>query len=107
MIYVTVSKNEAGMYDCIRMKGHAGYAERGQDIVCAAVSALLINTVNSIEQFTSDQFQYEQEEKNDQVVFRLVSDISSETKLLMDSLVLGLQAIEETYDREYIRVTFQ
>ena len=28
-------------------KGHAGYAEEGQDIVCAAVSALVINTVNS------------------------------------------------------------
>ena len=29
--------------------------EEGQDIVCAAVSVLVINTVNAIEQFTDDR----------------------------------------------------
>ena len=38
------------------MQGHAGYAEPGQDIVCAAVSALVINTINAIEAFTEDDF---------------------------------------------------
>ena len=31
--------------------------ENGQDIVCAAVSALIINTVNSLETFTKEKFQ--------------------------------------------------
>ena len=30
-------------------EGHAGYAESGSDIVCAAVSALLISCVNGLE----------------------------------------------------------
>ena len=30
--------------------GHAGYAESGSDIVCAAVSALLVNCANAIEE---------------------------------------------------------
>ena len=34
--------------------GHAGYAEEGQDIICAAVSALIVNTVNSVETLTED-----------------------------------------------------
>ncbi len=38
------------------MQGHAGYAARGSDIVCAAVSVLAQNTVNSIEHFTQDSF---------------------------------------------------
>lgn len=33
----------------IRVKGHAGYAAKGQDIVCAGVSALVISFVNGVE----------------------------------------------------------
>ena len=40
--------------DSITIKGHAGYAEEGYDIICAAVSALTVNTINSIEQFTEE-----------------------------------------------------
>jgi uncharacterized protein YsxB (DUF464 family) len=31
-----------------RVEGHAGYSIPGRDIVCAAISALTINTINSI-----------------------------------------------------------
>ena len=37
-----------------RSEGHAGYAEEGYDIICAAVSVLSVNLVNSIEEFTED-----------------------------------------------------
>ncbi len=43
-------------------KGHAGYAEEGQDIVCAAVSALIITTVNSLEKFTDDKFDVQEKD---------------------------------------------
>ena len=31
------------------INGHAEYAEPGEDIICAAISVLAINTANSIE----------------------------------------------------------
>ena len=37
-------------------KGHAGHGMRGTDVVCASVSALIINTINSIEKLTHDKF---------------------------------------------------
>ena len=107
MITVTVSKNEDGIYNRICMHGHAGYAEYGQDIVCAAASALFINTVNAIEKFTDDDFHVDQVTKTDQVILQMTSSISDKSKLLVDSLLLGLQGIEEEYSREYIRVIFQ
>ena len=48
MINITVKKRKGSYLDFLS-KGHAGYAEEGQDIVCAAVSALIITTVNSLE----------------------------------------------------------
>lgn len=42
MIKVVVKKDE------ITISGHAGYDEAGKDIVCAAVSATVITSVNGI-----------------------------------------------------------
>lgn len=39
------------------MSGHTGYAEKGHDIVCAAVSILIYNLQNSIERLTDDSQQ--------------------------------------------------
>lgn len=40
MILVTVKRDGRGLVAGFRIAGHAGYADKGQDIVCAAVSAL-------------------------------------------------------------------
>ena len=41
-------KKEQGQYKSFQIEGHAEYAEEGEDIICAAVSALVINTAISI-----------------------------------------------------------
>ncbi len=55
MITMTVFRSDTGIYQGFLCSGHAGFARAGRDIVCAAVSVLVINTVNSIEQFGSGQ----------------------------------------------------
>ena len=86
-------------------RGHAGYAEEGYDIICAAVSVLTVNTINSIEAFTSDQFAVRQEDGMIELI--LEGTISKETSLLMDSMVLGLQDIQKNYGNEYMTVIFK
>lgn len=88
-------------------EGHAGYARHGKDIVCAAVSALVMNTMNSIHSFTSDVFDYSEDEKKGMIDFKIVSEPSPETKLLFQSLILGLQGIQEEYGEKYLRIVFQ
>jgi large subunit ribosomal protein L27 len=41
MIKVVVKRNLQGAIDSMRVTGHAAYAEYGQDVVCAGVSALI------------------------------------------------------------------
>lgn len=48
MIRVSLFQEEAG-YTGFEAKGHAGYAEHGSDIVCAAVSVLGCTCINSLE----------------------------------------------------------
>lgn len=50
MINISVAHNEDNC--SIVIEGHAGYAEPGRDIICAAVSALYLHLMNSIEELT-------------------------------------------------------
>lgn len=101
MITVTVTKKN-GAYAEFTSKGHAGYAEEGQDIVCAAVSALVINAVNSLETLTHDRIRAK--EQDGFVSFSFEAPVSEGGTLLMDSLVLGLTEIEDSYSRRYLKV---
>jgi uncharacterized protein YsxB (DUF464 family) len=105
MINVSIYKNAENLITGFRLSGHADYSEYGSDIVCAAVSALVINTINSIENFTSDRFQLDQDEKKGFIEFHVISDLSNNSNLLLNSLALGLRGIEEEYAPRYIRIT--
>ena len=72
--------------------GHAGYEEAGKDIVCAGVSALVINAINSIESLTAAKFQVQ--EKDGDIRFVLEDLSCREAQLLLESLQLGLKTIE-------------
>lgn len=101
MICFTVWKSE-NQYRGFESSGHAGYAEEGEDIICAAVSALVINTVNSIEKFTEDGFRLEQAEDGGYLRLYFTVLPGEKAALLMDSLVLGISGIEADYGNEYI-----
>ena len=104
MIEITRIKNEHGENIGFRCLGHAGFARHGKDIVCAAVSGLVLNTINSIEAFTEDKFSCATEEKAGLVEFVIVSEVSKESALLMDSLFLGLTNIQHDYGKRFITV---
>ena len=101
MITIKVKTRNGNFLD-FESKGHAGYAEAGQDIVCAAVSVLIINTVNSLETFTQDEF--EAREKDGFVSIHFSKPNTPEGKLLMNSLLLGLTEIEHSYNNRYLTV---
>jgi uncharacterized protein YsxB (DUF464 family) len=104
MIKVSIYKNAENLITGFTVSGHADYSEYGSDVVCAAVSVLVINTINSIENFTSDRFHVEQDEKKGFIEFHVVSPISNNSNLLLSSLALGLQGIEDEYKEKYIKL---
>ncbi|HJC11225.1 MAG TPA: ribosomal-processing cysteine protease Prp [Candidatus Blautia merdigallinarum] len=106
MIKVTIYQSSEGKISGFAVQGHAGYAESGSDIVCAAVSVLTQNTVNSIEEFTEDGFSVDVDEKEGGLYLKMEPGYSGKSKLLLDSLILGLQGIEEEY-MDYLDVIFE
>ena len=105
MVNVTIYKKESQITG-FEFIGHAGFAKRGKDIVCAGISALVVNTINSIEQLTEDKFTCEVEEKSGDVRFHMVDEISDDAQLLLKSLEIGVLGILELY-KKYITVNFR
>ena len=77
-----------------KSKGHAGFADSGYDIICAGVSALVINTINSIDQFTKEAHATNQDQETGLISFRFEKPAGHDAELLMKSMVLGVQEIQ-------------
>ena len=108
MIKTTIYKNKRN--ECVGFKtfDHAGAGDSGQDIVCAAVSMLVINTMNSIERFTDAQTSQVSDDTKGIIEYRLLSRPTEETELLLNSMILGLQSLEDDSDyTTYIALIFE
>ena len=99
MIKITIYQNVKKEYVGFQTEGHAGYAESGEDIVCASVSVLVINTINSIERLTEDSASVQSEEDSGLIKYRFEKTPSREATLLFSAMVLGLKDMVE--DEEY------
>lgn len=87
---IEVSRHDGGL----SVKGHAGYAEPGKDIVCAAVSILVQNLIQSIEELTPDKIKYSIQPGRVCIEYR---NLSEKAKALVDSFFIGIRMVIEDY----------
>ncbi len=92
----------------VTVKGHANYAEYGKDIVCAAVSAVTIGTVNAIEQLLNVSLLVEKNEKHGGLLAWQVPEVTDERiadkmELLLNAFVLTIKSIRDEY-KEHLQV---
>lgn len=86
--------------DGITIEGHARYAEAGKDIVCAGVTVLVENLIDSIEGLTNDSIQYEISPGRVDIHFK---NLSEDGKLLVDSFFLGICGIAQDFP-EHVKI---
>ena len=106
MTTIMIYQSNKGEYQRLTCKGHAGYADYGKDIVCASISCLVINTINSLDELVHEKMEITTEEEQGYIDCRFES-LSDEGKLLMDSLILGLQNIVSNYGKKYLELKFK
>ena len=102
MIKVNIYNNDFGDIYKFIVFGHANFSESGSDIVCSAVSVLVINTINCIDKFTDEIIQLTADEVNGGYIEFEISNgskrkISHDTELLLKTLDNGLREIQKEY----------
>ena len=107
MTKILVRKTSTGGYAGFTCIGHSGFATAGRDIVCASVSVLVINTINSIEQLAGEEMSVITNEEEGLIDVRFANLVNKKTALLMDSMLLGLQEVKEQYGSKYLKLQFE
>ena len=83
-----------GSYTAFSIEGHAGYAENGQDIVCAGVTSAVMTVLNGI---TECAFIPADVEVSDNEIVLNLAKRTNEADLFLSALKLQLELIEEQY----------
>ena len=110
MTTATVFRAADGTIVGFEVSGHTGYAPQGEDIVCAAVSALSQATLNGLVNVLKAPVDYEIDEQDARMTVRLVDAIVPDKRagaqLLLQTFVQGLESIQSGYPR-FIRVIYK
>ena len=73
MTTIMIYQSNKGEYQRLTCKGHAGYADYGKDIVCASISCLVINTINSLDELVHEKLEITTEEEQGYIDCRFES----------------------------------
>ena len=107
---VSIFRRPDGTLIGYRAQGHTGYAEAGQDIVCAAVSALTQSTLNGLHSVLKAPVMFDIDDQGASLEAELTPEATGEqvkqAQLLLVTLLEGLQAIERSYPRN-VRIFFE
>ena len=96
MVSAAVKRNQQGRIIAFVVTSHC------ESRVCAAVSLLVTNTINSIEEFTDEPFSCEiNSDVGGFVKFSLIEDSPlDDANLLLESMFLGLKAVQLKHEEE-------
>lgn len=93
---IQVTYNEAGDEMILRAEGHAGYAEKGKDIVCAAVSVLMQTLACSVDaNNTGNTFELSDGKNGNRLTVQAPMSVLNRNKF--DLVVEGLIRLAENY----------
>ncbi len=88
-------RRENGLYAGFEAKGHALFAPHGQDIVCAAVSALTTTCVNALE--TVAGVRAEVTVRDGEMKVALPRDAGHDAQVILSAMAQGLRDVAQQY----------
>lgn len=102
MTKVCVWKSKEGVYQSFTCEGHAGYAEAGEDIVCAGISAIVINTINCLTDLLQEDLSCSFDEESGSIDCYFRKNPDEKAALLIDCMIHGLKWIQQQYGKRYL-----
>ncbi|MCQ6278250.1 ribosomal-processing cysteine protease Prp [Bacillus sp. EB600] len=109
MIEITITRTDSDKIQAFEISGHAFFAKRGKDIVCAGVSAVSVGAINAVHALTGVTPVIEHREDGFlrcTIPEKLPEDIFEKVQLLLEGMVISLQTIEEEYGKN-LTITFK
>lgn len=108
MIKVIIKRDQSERIHSFEMSGHANFAEHGKDLVCAGASAVSFGAMNAIIVLTGEKPAIQQSADGGflKVVFPKSKERDADIQLIVESMVVSLQTIEQDYG-QHIKIIFK
>ncbi|RXZ84528.1 ribosomal-processing cysteine protease Prp [Paenibacillaceae bacterium] len=100
MIHITIVRDrQKKRIVSFEISGHADFARKGEDIVCSAISAISVGTVNSIETLTGLELPAQMKDGWLQSEVPQLADaaVDAKAQLLLESMVVMLDTVQQSY----------
>lgn len=109
MTTIVIRKDSRQQYRGFLCMGHADYSRRKSqpDILCASISVLVINTINSLEELAHEKLTYTVNEETGFIRCDFEGQLQEKSVFLLDAMVFGLNTLSSTYGRKYLQVNFE
>ena len=108
MTTVTVQRDHNQAYKGFTCIGHADYARKKQpDILCAAISAIVIGTVNSLEELAGEKLIVATDEATGFIRCEFQESLQEKSSFLVDSMIFTLENLSREYGEKYLQVKFE
>ena len=85
-------KREDNKFVSLEVKGHANSAEKGKDLVCAAVSGVLTGGFNALNEPKSFEIKLDK----GYAFLKKINELSSHDENVIETIIIQLKTIEET-----------
>ncbi|MGN1145009.1 MAG: ribosomal-processing cysteine protease Prp [Acetatifactor sp.] len=112
MTTIVICKSKDGSYRSVTCMGHAGYAKKHlfykePDILCAAISVTVQNTMNSLEELAGEIFRVTENEQTGFLKCDFEAPLQEKSIFLLDSMVYCLKNLSREYGEQYLQVKFE
>ncbi len=84
----------------VKITGHAGYDEKGKDLVCAAVSSITIGTLNALDELANNDCKLV---LADNLIKIEVIRIHERSQLIIETMIIQLKTLYEQY-KDFIEI---
>jgi uncharacterized protein len=86
----------------INIKDHAGFANHGQDIVCAGISSIIFGSLNAL-----DHYGYDTKDAHIDEASIAIDDISDDSNIqvVLETMIIQLKTIQESYP-DYLNIDY-
>ena len=92
MIKITIGQASNNQVNFLEIKGHANSAPKGEDLVCAAVSAIVTGAFNNLQNIS----QYELKLDEGYALFKTNASLDAHDEIVIETLICGLKTIQES-----------
>lgn len=107
MIRIIIRRDPKGYITEFIAEGHAGYKEKGEDIVCAGVSAITGTAIIGLERVIGIKPILETDTKKGYLRCKLPEDVPAEhlnaISIILETMVLSLKDISNQY-KKFVKV---